>query len=353
LNRYIGSVRLAALATVMLGCASPPASTTQGDGPDSMDPTTPQTAVASAAPSASASSAAKEEAPRISAKRALELWHHAEVPDDARACMKAKEDREQIVCLLRLRLADDRAAADAAVALYDEVGTVVGLEREHVMDGGWRGHIRLVPQAPTGRDRRHLEWLLSATRDFNEFFTDLETRGDVDRYRWHPIELRFFRSVGRTTPSAYAANWGIAYNVSGSLHSSADAVRETLFHEVFHLNDDAHGDWSREHLTPTFDSIMERCSSGGRPSTPCLAPFAPGDTMVRGGTFYAFQPGNGVWEYAAELAVRYYREHREVLAGRALAKAPFKCGPEENARVWKLFVAEFFAGIDATPACPR
>jgi len=28
------------------------------------------------------------------------------------------------------------------------------------------------------------------------------------------------------------------------INLDADAVRETLFHEVFHLNDAAHGDWS-------------------------------------------------------------------------------------------------------------
>lgn len=271
-----------------------------------------------------------------------------EPPTEARACMNGSAEHERIVCLLRLSLAEDRAAADVAVTLYDEVGSVVGLEREHVMDGGWRGQIRLVPHAPVGRERRHLEWLLLASRDFKSFFSGLAEHGEIKAYRWQPIELRFFRSVGRTTPSAYAADWGVSYNVSGSLHSSADAVRETLFHEVFHLNDGAHGNWSAKHLKPIFDGIMERC---GRLSTPCLQPFAPGDTMVRGGTYYAFQPGNGVWEYAAELAVRYYREHREVLAGRKLNKPPFKCGPQENARAWRLFVDEFFGGIDAIPAC--
>ncbi|HZO14544.1 MAG TPA: hypothetical protein VFB62_14825 [Polyangiaceae bacterium] len=327
------------VCAVVCACSSPHA-TEPADAPVPSAPAMAQPAPATAV-SASAEPAAQ--APRIAARRALELMYHGEAPSEARACL----EKDSIECLLRLRLGEDEAAVKLAIDLYNETGTVVGMEREHVMDGGWRGHIRLVPYAPVGRERRHLEWLVGAHRDFKNFFSALEQRGELKRYRWQPIELRFFQSVGRTTPSAYAADWGIAYNVSGSLHKSADAVRETLFHEVFHLNDAEHGDWSRKHLTPIFDSIMQRCGA----NTGCLAPFAPGDTMVRGGTFYAFQPGNGVWEYAAELAVRYYQEHREIVAGRALAKRPFKCGPDENARAWRLFVDEFFGGIDATPSC--
>ena len=146
--------------------------------------------------------------------------------------------------------------------------------------------------------------------------------------------------------------WVIAYNVSGSLHRGPDAVRATLFHEIFHLNDSAHGNWSRKHLTTYFDAIVARCTRHGRLSTPCLRPYAPGDTMVRGGTYYAFQPGNGVGEYAAELATRYYQEHRRLIAGKALLRPPFKCGPKPNERVWSTFVDEFFGGVDRVAACP-
>ncbi len=73
---------------------------------------------------------------------------------------------------------------------------------------------------------------------------------------------------------------------------------------------------------------------------------------MRGGTFYAFQPGNGPGEYAAELAVRHYREHRAVLRGEKLADKPFKCGPAPNGAAWKPFVDEFWAGVDRVPACP-
>jgi hypothetical protein len=73
---------------------------------------------------------------------------------------------------------------------------------------------------------------------------------------------------------------------------------------------------------------------------------------VRGGTYYAFQPEDydPVHEYGAELAIRWYREHRAIT--RKLPKvAPFKCGPKENAEAWKLIVDEFFGGIDRVPAC--
>ncbi|NOU27651.1 MAG: hypothetical protein HOO96_07045 [Polyangiaceae bacterium] len=67
---------------------------------------------------------------------------------------------------------------------------------------------------------------------------------------------------------------------------------------------------------------------------------------------YAFQPGNDVREYAAELAVRYFREQSAMLAKKPLAKPAFKCGPQENALAFRLFVDEFFDGVDRTPACP-
>jgi hypothetical protein len=151
--------------------------------------------------------------------------------------------------------------------------------------------------------------------------------------RCRPITLRFMRSVAARTPSAYASDWRVAWNLAGSLHTSPDAVRETLFHEIFHLNDEARSSdgWSFGALGPIYDAIVKKC--GARAA--CLAPYTPNDTMVRGGTYYSFQPGNDVREYAAELGLRYYREQRAVL--RALPRPkPFKCGPPENRRAWAL-----------------
>ncbi|MBU1411630.1 hypothetical protein KKC22_08950, partial [Myxococcota bacterium] len=73
-------------------------------------------------------------------------------------------------------------------------------------------------------------------------------------------------------------------------------------------------------------------------------------TTVKGGTYYAFQPGNDVHEYAAELGLRYFLEQREALASRRIA-APFKCANAVNAASWLLHVTEFHAGADAVPAC--
>ncbi len=242
------------------------------------------------------------------------------------------------------RFQADAAAAAIAVRLLERDGIEVDVEPPHRMDGGYRGTIAIAPALPVGAARRHLQWADAAFADFDGFFAWVGTGA---QYKHRPDALHFFRSVGRHTPSAYAGDWTIAYNVDGSLMTSASSVRETLFHETFHLNDEAHGDWSSRALDAIFDAIVSKC--GAR--TACLAPYAPGSTRVRGGTFYAFQPGNGVGEYAAELALRWYQEHRAVQRGEPLRARPFKCGPEENGRAWRAIVAEFFGGIDRPPAC--
>jgi len=157
------------------------------------------------------------------------------------------------------------------------------------------------------------------------------------------------RSVKKRTPSAYATSWAIVYNVEGSLLTSAGGVQETLFHELFHLNDEEHRDWSEKALASDYEAIVKKCGT----KQACLAPYAPNSTVVRGGTYYAFQPNNGTGahEYAAELAVRYFREQSEMRAKGKLTHRAFKCGPAENARSWQAFIDEFFAGRDLVPAC--
>ena len=219
------------------------------------------------------------------------------------------------------------------------------------MDGGYRGRIHLVPQLPIGAHRQHLRWVGEAMRSIDEFFRAMFADRPAPRYRWRGVAFRFVRSVHKRTPSAYATGWAIQYNVAGSLLTSAAGVRETLIHELFHDNDEDHGDWSARQLQADYAAILARC--GRRPSAGCLAPYAPNTTMVRGGTFYAFQQNNGnpVHEYAAELAVRYFKEQSEMLAAGKLAGRAFKCGPAENARAWQAVVDEFFAGRDLVPAC--
>lgn len=255
-------------------------------------------------------------------------------------------DSDRIRCLLRLAYADDPAAAALARDLYDRTGGVAGVEAEQWMDGGFRGRIHLVPERPVARHRVHLERVVAAAEAFEAFGRALHDRADRPiRWRHRPVIWRFFRSVDRKTPSAYADGWVVSYNVVGSLNKSEGAVRETLFHEIFHLND---AGWSRPALGRDFDAIVARCGTG----IDCLAPYAPGETKVRGGTWYAFQPDNGdaCVEYAAELALRYFRETSAILDGRPPLPA-FKCGPPENARSWTAIVDAFFGGVDLVPPC--
>lgn len=272
--------------------------------------------------------------------------------DEARAILPgAPASCADVECLLEASYAKDAKAKALALALYREAGTVAGVGPEELMDGGYRGKIKLVPQLPTGPHRKHLEWVLAASRSIDTFFTQLfDKHPRPPSYRWRGIQLRFVRSVGKRTPSAYAMGFLVAYNVQGSLLTSPGGVRETYFHELFHSNDGAHRDWSGRVLQKDYDAIVAKCPGA---KLACLAPYAPNDTTVRGGTYYAFQPnnGSGVHEYAAELAVRYWEEHTEILAKGKLARKPFKCGPPENARSWKALVDEFFAGRDLTPAC--
>jgi hypothetical protein len=168
-------------------------------------------------------------------------------------------------------------------------------------------------------------------------------------YRWRALGFKFVRSVKKRTPSAYATSWTIEYNVEGSLLTSEGGVRETLVHELFHLNDEEHRGWSSKTLGKDYEAIVAKCGT----KASCLAPYAPNSTMVRGGTYYAFQPnnGDGAHEYAAELAVRYFKEQSEMRANGKLARRAFKCGPVENARAWRALVDEFFAGHDLVPDC--
>jgi hypothetical protein len=253
------------------------------------------------------------------------------------------DEAEQIACLISARYAKDQRSARALVDLFRKTGTVMGQLPEQDFDGGYRGMLHLVPRLPLGAHRRHLEWASAALLDFDAFFARL---GGTPRYRWRALDFRFFESVRRRTPSAFAADWSVAYNVQGSLFGSEAGVRGTLFHEVFHLNDQARGDWSRRVLSPIYERIVAKCGT----NVACLTPYTPDFIQVRGGTYYDFQPGNGVGEYGADLARRYYFEHRAILH-RQKPWRPFKCGNAENAAAWKLLVDEFFGGVDLVPAC--
>ena len=244
------------------------------------------------------------------------------------------------------RFSSDPDASRLALGLFDATGDEVDVLSPQRFDGGYRGTISLVPALPVGAERKHLEWVAGALRDFDDFFAAIGARG-TPRYRWRSLTLRFYRSVGNTTPNAFASAWTVAYNVNGSIDTSADRVRETLFHEIFHLDDADHDDWSPRRLTSIQDAIERRCGT----RTACLSPYAPTSTIVRRGTYYAFQPGNDVHEYAAEVALRWYEEQRAIVRGEHPVRPAFKCGPDENRRAWQAVTDEFFGGVDLVPGC--
>lgn len=283
--------------------------------------------------------------PGIDLARAQEILFDADGTRPSDSVCSAVDESERIACWIDHRWASDKKAARLARALYTRMGTVSGLLPEQDFDGDYRGIIHFVPQLPVRSDRRHLEWLSSSLFEIDAFFARL---GEVP-FRRSGLEVRFFRSVKRKTPSAIAHGWTISYNVAGSLFSSARRVRETMFHELFHLNDGERGWWSENSpLVNVYERIVARCGKDTR----CLTPYAPDTIVVRvpGGTYYAFMPDNGVKEYAADLGKRYYAEQDAVLHKQKLTK-PFKCQTAENAEAWKLVVDEFFRGIDLVPPC--
>jgi len=268
----------------------------------------------------------------------------------AKTVLPGADDCGDVECLIGRAYRADPKAGQLALAMWTTGGDLAGVGADELLDGGYRGKIRLVSQLPIKRYRRHLAWVSEATRSIDKFFTEAFAGLPPPHYRWRGLTFRFVRSLQKRTPSAYATSWAITYNVEGSLLTSAASVRETVFHELFHNNDEDHGDWSAIHLQTDYDAILAACRR--RPIS-CLTPYAPSATMVRGGTYYAFQQNNGdsVHEYAAELAVRYDKEQREMLAAGKLKQPAFKCGPAENARAWKALVDEFFGGQDLVPAC--
>ncbi|MFO0663549.1 MAG: hypothetical protein U0174_06335 [Polyangiaceae bacterium] len=242
----------------------------------------------------------------------------------------------------------DPEANRITLTLFERFGVRSDTEREHMMDGGFRGKIHIVPAEPIGPERHHLEWIKSSYEKTDAWMKQMASLSPKHRYRTTPIALKFFISENRTTPSAYAIDWSIAYNFRGSLLQTEAGVHETFVHETFHLNDQAHDDWSSRTMSELYRRIRTRC---GTKST-CYAPYSPGTTMVRGGTYYAFHADNDVREYAAELMVRFYKEADAIFRGAPLPRtAKFKCGPEENKLAWEGFVNEFWDGKDPIPGC--
>jgi hypothetical protein len=289
---------------------------------------------------------APEPEPHVTAGQTERVLFPDGLPADL-SCDRQADDYVRCLVVLRYQGHPEQASA---LALYDELGDLAGLEREQDFDGGFRGIIHLVPALPVGPYRQHLDWVLSAQRQIGTFIAEIEQQAtEPVHYRHRALAWRFTRSVGRATPSAYALDWEVGYNVSGSLLRSEESVRDTIFHELFHLNDQAHGQWSRRVLGALVDGIDARCEH----QTPCLTRYSPTPLKVKGGTFYAFQHDNGDManEYAAELAQRYFQEQREAAAGKVHAGGWFACRAPENAQAMRELAEEFFGGVDLTGGC--
>lgn len=279
------------------------------------------------------------------AERVLFLATHLRTNDLRKVCPAELDDEERVRCLVELRYEDDAASKALALTLLAETGSLAGLLPEETTEDAQGNKVRLLPARPIGDNREHLTWIVAAMRDYKRFIDGLSAIAPV-QFSYEPVDFRFFYSEKGQMPSAFASKRNIGYNLYGAVNVAEEAVRVTLFHEIVHLNDAWHGEWSTSSLAATFTTIVARC--GARAS--CLAPYAPTDTMLAG-TYYAFAPKSNVREYTAEVALRYYIEHRLLLDKKPLLKPPFKCGPEENREAYRLVAAEFFGSIDLT-TCP-
>jgi hypothetical protein len=274
--------------------------------------------------------------------------------DDA-SCLAACPDAlpaEHADCLLRLRLATDPIALELARSLYTKASTLVGPDVRRSVDGYvGEGDVELRPAWPVGEERRHLQWLDESLDAFDSLLAAIGARATRPvTFTARPRAFAFFRTGTPSFPSAYYWDDAIRYNLDGLLNTNPRDVRETLFHELFHVNDAQRADWSTRSLGDVFDSIRAQCDA----VHDCLAPFAPHESVVPGGTFYAFDPRTGnAREYGAELALRYFIEHETIVDGRTSVLEPFKCRTPENGVAWTLLVDEFFGGADLTPDCAR
>jgi hypothetical protein len=345
----IGLGRAAVAGIAGLSCAPPPA------------PRAPTTSAPPAVATASTTATAVEAIPAPSAPSADDTRRGEEVeralffathhkPDALReACPTTLALDARARCLIDLRYEDDADSRKLARAFFDETGNLPGLLREEEADGVRGTKVKLLPARPIGANRLHLVWVASAFRDYRSTLAALSDRapGHQLRFRDRPVEIRFFYSEGARSPSAFAAGKALGYNLRGAVNVTEDAVRDTLFHELFHLNDGWDDTWSVRVLEPTYRAIVARCAG----KRACLAPHAPTETTLEG-AYYSFSPGSSVREWAAEIALRYYREQRVALRSEGPRAPAFKCLATVNHDAWTLLVDEFFAGVDLTPPCP-
>jgi hypothetical protein len=265
------------------------------------------------------------------------------------SCPESLSPRDHADCLLALRFAPDPVALGLARALYARTGTLPGIGG-HTNIEGFRGEaVALFPALPIGEHRHHLAWIHDSLEGFDAFVGEIASRAPrLVVFEPRPRAFVFYRTAVPSYPSAYCSEGIIAYNLEGPLHADPRDARETLFHELFHVNDARRGAWSVAALGDVYDSILRRCGEDHE----CLRPYAPHPSVVVAGTYYAFDPRTrDVREYAAELALRYFLEHEAVLSGASPGAPSFKCLTPENRVAWERITDAFFGGVDLTPSC--
>lgn len=281
---------------------------------------------------------------------AVELASHVFAHDEtAPGACTALSGADLARCLIAERYAEAPEAHRHARALFDRVGVVPGIDPARTMDDGdYRGRVELAPAFPVQDHTPHLSKLTAAFDVFDRFFDDL-ARGSTSpvRFWFRGVGIKFYRTIEARSPSAYVESTNaISYNVDGELFDTEEGVRDTIFHELFHINDTVHGNWSNRELAPLYAMIVARCVGVDA----CLDDYAPHETKVDGGIYYAFHPTSSVREYAAELAIRYLREQLAASVGEPIER-PFKCLTPENRLAWEKLAREFFGGVDRVPAC--
>lgn len=342
----------------LTACSSTPASTPPPQRSPKPVPTnsTAQIISASAIALAAAPTAATPAAEPVppthpgraeAAERVLFLATHLRTTDLREACPKTLDEVPRIRCLISLRYADESDAKKWALTLYAETGSLAGLLPEETNQDGKGKKVRLEPARPIGKNKEHLIWIVDAMREYARFFQELSKRQIKpivlqDR----PLDFRFFYTQEGGTPSAFAVGRNIGYNLRGTVNVHGEAVRDTLFHEIFHLNDVWQDNFSARLLAPIEARILAKCKGNLK----CLAPYAPTDTTMNGKPYAFVDDGKGK-EYAAELALRYFREQRLLIDGKPLPIPAFKCGPPENKEAMALLVETFFGGVDLVPEC--
>jgi hypothetical protein len=277
----------------------------------------------------------------------LFLATHLRTTDLREACPVTMQEVPRVRCLISLRYADEVESKKLALTLYEETGSLAGLLPEETNQNSKGKKVQLKPGRPIGRNKEHLQWILDAMREYARFFRELSQRQKKPiLMQDRPLDFRFFYTEDGGTPSAFAVGRNIGYNLHGTVNVHDEAVRDTLFHEIFHLNDVWQDNFSARALAPIENRILSTC----RGRVKCLEPYAPTDTTMNGKP-YAFTDGGSGKEYAAELALRYFREQRLMIDGKPLPIAAFKCGPPENKEAMDLLIDTFFGGVDLVPPC--